>query len=282
MVGIDTIQLFSEKKRLRNEINVKDFHFVAKGCKNLVNGSLIVIRPHEEMDLATYDQAIEFITTLEIQLDTKFIIVRLDIAFNSNLDIDLFKSYGYARFLMETMAIKMGKNELSFTNINERVGNLKVNKGDSEISFYNSKDKIKRNWRSRLEFRAKNLQVSNLKKELESRLEEITLKLLSLDELNNKTSEVLAARYIDKYKKEVENGETHSFIVFLVTNRKYFITRRMFNIVYEAIGEKIPARKFLFKYKKLMNEKVYFIDQRVYDEFTKIWIKDLIKFKKGM
>jgi len=104
--GIDTVQLFLDKDILEY-LDLNNFEYVKKGSKAIASsGCRLIIRPHRENTLATIQETTNKIIEIEITYGCKAEINRIDLAFNSNIDLSKDRDRAYANYLMESIALK--------------------------------------------------------------------------------------------------------------------------------------------------------------------------------
>lgn len=246
--GIDTIE-----KEYKTELNLQEYSELVNGEYSILGEQIrhtkdkttkIPYKPSHFYDsnkgyyLTNIEDSLKAISELEkrFKLDYRNSIVRIDIAFDSDMELENLKSI--MLLLLECLGKELGTKEVITTKAKKDIKNIKLKSKDIEITCYNCKDK-KRVANTRLEIRFLNIQSKMINKRLiNAKLKEIKKMLNNslrhLEEVEESYFNYIARRYKEQ-----------NLYAFYIENRDLLLTSRISKVVFDSLAVQKSYKRFL-------------------------------------
>lgn len=172
-----------------------------------------------------------------LELDCKKNIIRLDIAFDSCLELESIRNVMV--MLMECLAKELGAKEVLNTRNKKDIKNIKFRAKDIEITCYNCSDKP-RAANTRLEFRFLNIKKSKRTDEniISFKLREISCLLTKSLKHFSEVEESYFTYIVDRYKEQ-------DFYTFYIENKELILTSRVSQVIFDSLSSNKSHKSFL-------------------------------------
>lgn len=172
-----------------------------------------------------------------LELDCKKNIIRLDIAFDSCLELESMRNV--MLMLMECLAKELGAKEVLNTRSKKDLKNIKFRAKDIEITCYNCSDKP-RAANTRLEFRFLNIKKSKRTDEniISSKLREISCLLSKSLKHFSEIEESYFTYIANRYREQ-------DFYTFYIENKELILTSRISQVIFDSLAPQKSHKSFL-------------------------------------